>query len=327
MAKISLPALLVALLASSAARASDPPAAQALLDQARRLSSEGRHAEACSKLETSNALDPGLGTQLLLADCWQRVGRTASAWALFRNVAAQAGALGQQARQRAASDRAAAIEPLLSKLAIATRETRRTAGVAIERDGAPIARDLWTEPLPVDPGWHVVKVSAPGKRAWETSVHVPPDGKIVTLEVPPLADMGVTQAMPPGPGVSGQGPNDKTGQGPRSESDNAGSGQRALGWFLLGVGAAAFGVGSYYGARSLADRNQSNAHCPDDRCDITGHTLRDDARNHARYALEIGGVGAAVAFSGAVLVLSARAPHMSASLAPTLGGMSVSGVW
>src|SRR5579883_3437679 len=101
------------------ARANDAAAAEQLFDEAKQLIASGHYAEACPKLEQSQKLDAGLGTQFHLADCFQHLGRTATAWALFREVASEARASGQTARGRVAKDRADALEPFLSKLAIA----------------------------------------------------------------------------------------------------------------------------------------------------------------------------------------------------------------
>src|SRR5262245_36723730 len=81
---------LALLLSSSRASADDAgdkrPAAQALFDQGRALVTLGRFAEACPKLAESLRLDPGIGTMLWLADCYENVGRSASAWATFREA-------------------------------------------------------------------------------------------------------------------------------------------------------------------------------------------------------------------------------------------------
>jgi hypothetical protein len=47
----------------------NPAAAQALYDEARRLSQGGNYADACPKFKESYQLDPGGGTLLNLADC------------------------------------------------------------------------------------------------------------------------------------------------------------------------------------------------------------------------------------------------------------------
>src|SRR5512139_1741852 len=69
---------LLANLAASAARAqaSDKAAAEALFDEGRKLMAEGKYAAACAKLEASQKLDAGVGTQLNLADCYEKSGKT-----------------------------------------------------------------------------------------------------------------------------------------------------------------------------------------------------------------------------------------------------------
>src|SRR3954467_7016553 len=61
----------------------DKAAAQSLFDQGRSLMTKGQYAQACPKLAESQRLDPGLGTQFNLADCYEHLGQTASAWAGF----------------------------------------------------------------------------------------------------------------------------------------------------------------------------------------------------------------------------------------------------
>ena len=61
--------------------------AQVLFDQARALTASGKYAEACLKFAESQRLDPGIGTEFNLAECEQHVGKTASAWAHYLEVA------------------------------------------------------------------------------------------------------------------------------------------------------------------------------------------------------------------------------------------------
>src|SRR5689334_19506 len=73
--------------------------AEVLFNEARALADKGDFAAACPKFEESQKVDPGMGTLYRLGDCYEHLGRTASAWAAFRDVASQAQTAGQAARE------------------------------------------------------------------------------------------------------------------------------------------------------------------------------------------------------------------------------------
>lgn len=348
------------LVVSSVARAADPVAAESLFEDGKRLMTQDRYTEACPKFEESQRLDPGLGTQFHLADCWQHLGRMASAWALFRSVESQARALGQAGRVRVAHDRAAALEQALSKIVVVPQAD--APGLEIRRDGIVIGRELWDWPIAVDAGFHVIAASAPNKQTWSTSVDVPPNGNTVTVEVPTLADTeesahkvepqpratasagplvsrqtGVTEPMPP----------DSIQQ---PVVQDRGGVQRGFGWVFVGAGVAGLAAGAYFGAKWLEDRSSSTAHCDSNVCDATGLSMRDDARTEGRYAgvllaagggaLLVGAILAATAPSSRVVVDTAKASDPAATrepakaslrLAPMLSpygaGLGVSSAW
>src|SRR5882724_8225780 len=89
-ARIACLALVSSLLGGRAALAQstgkNPAAAQALYDEARRLEQTGKYQEACPKFKESYQLDPGGGTLLNLADCYERQGRWALAWTTFKEA-------------------------------------------------------------------------------------------------------------------------------------------------------------------------------------------------------------------------------------------------
>src|SRR5262249_2265450 len=76
--------------ATAAFAQADPASAQTLFDQAKQLMADGKYRDACPKLEESQRLDPGPGTLFQLASCYEKIDRTATAWAAFLEVAAAA---------------------------------------------------------------------------------------------------------------------------------------------------------------------------------------------------------------------------------------------
>src|SRR5580700_11230615 len=81
--------------------------ADALFNAGRSLLEAGEYSDACPKFAESQKLAPGLGVTLYLADCYERLGRTASALAEFRRAVtialARGDARGTVAEQRASS--------------------------------------------------------------------------------------------------------------------------------------------------------------------------------------------------------------------------------
>ncbi|HYQ03186.1 MAG TPA: hypothetical protein VER96_31145 [Polyangiaceae bacterium] len=177
---------LVAVLSStSSAFAADPPTpARALFKEARELAAQGDYQAACPKFEQSLALEAGLGTQFNLADCWEHIGRIASAQALFVGAAASAKAAGQSDREQVLRDRAAALEPRISRLVIEVSDPDPK--LVVKRGDLPLESDSFGKAKAVDPGSYQITAKAPGKKTWTKQVEVAPGASIITVEVPRL---------------------------------------------------------------------------------------------------------------------------------------------
>src|SRR5262249_46489062 len=138
------------------ASAADKAAAEALFVEAKKLLADGRAAEACPKLAESQRLNPGLGTMLNLADCYEKVGKTASAWGLFNDLQASARREGDtRGYEVEGARRAMLLEPKLSKLIVKVPPGGQVPGLAVRRDGQVMGEGLMGSAVPVDPGDHV----------------------------------------------------------------------------------------------------------------------------------------------------------------------------
>ncbi|WP_394826170.1 hypothetical protein [Pendulispora albinea] len=316
-------------MASTAYAGSDAPAAQALFNEAKKLMAEGRWAEACPKLEESQKLDPGIGTQFNLANCYERTGRTASAWAVFLNVAGEAKAAGQSAREKVARDRAVALEPKLSKLIISVRAS--DVPVKITRDTLEVGRGQWGTPIPIDAGEHRVVATAPGKKTWEKVVRVAPDGATATVEIPPLQDDPAALAAAAAAASENKDKNEREA----AEDPHPGRTQRTIGIVVGAAGLIGIGAGTYFGLTSRSKRDDSSPHCnADNRCDDDGLALRDDALKNGTYSTLAFAMGGAALVGG--IILFATAPKARASQAgwhatPMVGqrtmGLHLQGRW
>ncbi len=194
----ALPCLALLLVPNAAlAQRMGKAAAESLFERGRVLMAEQRTLEACAKFEASQELDAGVGTLLYLGECYERLGRTASAWATFKEAISLAQVRADD-RERLASVRAASLEPRLTRVILRVRELDRLSGLTIRIGRARIPRASWGLPLPVDPGRMRVEASAPGRQIWARSFELSGRGNWV-IEVPRLRPAPRTAGAAPAP--------------------------------------------------------------------------------------------------------------------------------
>ncbi|HEY3820990.1 MAG TPA: hypothetical protein VGL81_27690 [Polyangiaceae bacterium] len=317
-------------------QATDKVAAEALFEDGRRLVAAGSFAEACPKFADSERLDPSAGTLLNLASCYEKLGRTATAWATYREAASAASATGRTEYLATAQRHADALAPTLSRLTLTVAQP--VEGLQVTRDGVRVERAEWGTPIPVDPGSHSLAATAPGHKSWASGVDVPKDGLQVSVSVPAL------EAAPPGeppapavvpPPLPAPLPSPPAPAVPE-RAQGGGSGQRILGLVVAGVGVVGLGVGAGFAVSAKSQYNTSLGNCESGNpnlCNGTGVSQRNDARSAGNVASVAVSVGAAALVGGAVIWLTApragQPPSSSAriGLAPTLGGAVVEGAW
>jgi hypothetical protein len=164
---VSTTLVLGALSRPALAQLTPEKAAQKAFDEGMKLLDQGKVADACPKLEESQRLDPAMGTQYRLAECWEKLGRTASAYTLFRQVVSEAQAAGRDDRAATSTARATALESRLTRILIIVPPGARAKGLIVRRDGAIVEEAQWGKGVAIDPGDHLVTATAPGKKTWE----------------------------------------------------------------------------------------------------------------------------------------------------------------
>lgn len=204
----ALTALCFPLLVSATAHAdnaADRQLAQSLFDSARAAMAQGDYAKACPLFQESQKLDPGGGTLLNLAVCHENEGRLSVALLEFNDALSQAIKESRRDREKTAREHIAALTPRLPKLVLLSQKDL-PAGATIELDGSPVTRLVLGVPMPLDPGKHVVRVSAPERTSWEKdfSMAEREESRIEIGDLPPAialpnAGLGTAGASLPPP--------------------------------------------------------------------------------------------------------------------------------
>jgi len=328
----TIAALLVAGDARGEPGATEKATAEALFQQGTELMNEKQYAAACEKFAGSQQLDPALGTQLRLADCHDRIGKSASAWAMFKEAASMARSRNEPDRQRIADERALDLEKRLSKLEIKIDAKNLPVGFDLKLNNVSIPRATWDTAIPVDPGRQKLEASAPGRVAWTGSVEVP-DGPVTRrIDVPALAIK--TESTPSGSPLSTSA---GTSLG-RDTASSPGSTQRVIGFVTAGLGVVGLGLGGFLGYRAYSQNQDSLGQCRVDdpnACTADGKSMRDDARSTATGSTIALAAGGALTLGGLVLVLTARSEprHAGSDLRVTTGlvgrgpGIQLEGKW
>jgi hypothetical protein len=356
---VCLRALAVALFVPLAAHAQPSAARRAtatqLFDDAESLMAEGKFADACAKYADSNHIDPQLGTLLHLANCYDKAGKTASAWAAFRDGVEIASKRNDD-RETLAKTRLADVERRLPKLTISVPPDAPMA-IDVRQDGETVLRAVWGSAVPIDPGKHTISAEAAGFEPWSTTIDVPAEKTTVRLAVPLLEKETVPRAVaapPPAPArtpatTPAAGSPQRTTAPSASTASTAESDRpttdatpmrRTAGYVLGGVGIVGLGVGTaFFFQRSskLGDRDSvcpALVHCnPGAQAQVD--TLTADARTATTWSALSFGLGGAALAAGLVLVLGsshsgpseAAHVHVHTWADARRGGATIGGQW
>jgi hypothetical protein len=284
----------------------DAAAAQALFEQGKKLMAAGKQTEACPKFAESQRLDPGVGTLLNLAACYEASGRYASAWSTFLEGESAARADNNAGAARVARSRADALASKLSKLTISVTQPD-IPGLEVRRDDTVVGQAQWQLPIPADPGVHHISASAPGRKPWQTEVELKGTAATMEISVPDLV-VDQTAATPPAatPPTAVVTPSAALAPAQSSPARSSFGAQRALATSAGVIGVAGVTLGTIFGLKSKAKHDEADSHCDGSSCsDTDGVQLRSQAISAGNLSTATFVVGAVGLAGGALLWFTA----------------------
>jgi hypothetical protein len=253
----------------------------------------------CARLEESQRLDPQSGTALNLADCQEKLGRLATAFGTYQSAEELARQRNNVARVALIKKKLAALEPRLPKLTLAPK-ARLPQGAVITLDGIALSAIATSTELAVDPGEHVVVVTAPDHHDQRATVTLAVAEK-KTLSLEPLAPK-----PPPAPTTPPPAP--------------------PIRWTLPtialagGLTAVASVAGIITGVRALSLGETVGQECPDRVCSPVGLATLEDARTFATASnVTFAVAGALAATTVVMLVLHVLSDDGPPEGAPAVG--------
>jgi hypothetical protein len=192
--------------------------------------------------------------------------------------------------------------------------------LSVELDGTSIGRAAWNTPMPVNPGKHQLRASAPGFREYATEVEVGREKDARRIEVPPLEKLPAAPATAPAPPP---GPAEHQSARSAPGTDSGSRSKRVAAYITAGAGLGLVGVGSVFGVQALSRMSESDAQCPNQRCTQTGADRSVQANSAANVANVCVGVGLAAIGVGAYLYFTSGSPKREQSarvlITPTAG--------
>ncbi len=158
------PSVLLACVLAAATAHAGPSPADVAFKKGRDFLKAGKFAEACAAFEESQRLDPQLGTQFNIAQCDEKIGKIATAWAIYRDLADHDT---NGARQGKSAKLADALWLRLPKLKIEVVDPPK--GLVVTLDGGDITAELGKE-QPVDSGSHAIEASGTDVKPWHKDI-------------------------------------------------------------------------------------------------------------------------------------------------------------
>lgn len=286
--------------------------ADKLFHEGTSLFAEGKTAEACRKLEASQALDPSPGTLFNMAICHHAEGKLGTAQGEFEQSLALSIEKKRKDREKTCREHLAQLETQVTRVTISVPAPSRIAGLMVTWDGAAFDDAMFGKEIARDPGEHVIAATAPGHQPFEAKVTIGATAEKKSIEIPLLREVEKPKPTP----IVAIAPKVETPEKPVSNDvPSSGATQRTLGFIVGGAGVVAVGVGFLFLTQrnSAVDRltavSQPDPNCTAGDCEATRQASYDGAKSDVSSAQTKMGIafaaGGALVATGVILLLTA----------------------
>lgn len=304
---------------------SDVAAARALGQEGVKLADAGNCAEAIDKLARAEKLFHAPTTLERLGECQVQVGKIVDGSENLNKVARETLPPNAPSAFVFAQERARKIlaeaKPKIAKLKIAVAAPP-DAQMSVKVDGEHVPVANLNTNRPIDPGEHVVEVSAPGYKTASGKVTLPEGGSdsiALTLEIDPNAPKVVASPTP------------ATTTEPKGDKATTSEGSsRVPAYAALGLGVVGIGVGTVFGILASGKKSDLETACPNSVCPPGEQDTIDSGKTLGTVSTVGFIVGAVGLVAGTYLFLTSGPKSRAAAPKPTwigLGGAGINGTF
>jgi len=272
--------------------------ADQLFKRGKKLLSEKKYAEACAAFEDSDRLDPGIGTKLNVARCYQEWGRLATAWRWYSD-AEQMAIAGKDDRARKIRALIDELDPGVPRLKVIAPPGVAARRIVVTLDRIELAASELGVLRRVDPGPHQVDAVIDGAKQ---------------TRVVPLERGGSAEVVLDGPAAVAPVRSPAGGVAPA----DPGRMRRWIGLGTAGAGGLAVVIAGVVTLRERSDyRHALTEHCMDrtDMCDTVGLDRTHTARHRANIATVVSLAGLAAVAGGLYLYVTTPPSEHAAAVA------------
>jgi hypothetical protein len=307
------------------AQTADANPAEELFKEGRAALARKDYALACAKLADSNHLEPAVGTLISLGQCNEAQNKLVVARQHYFEAAELADAKHDPLqRERVAREKLAELDKRIAHLTVEAGKDA-PANVVVKQDDIALPFSAFGSAQAVDPGKHILVVSAEGRAPSTIEVSLAEgESRVVTADPgAPLVVLAPAPAPPtpaPPPAVEAR--------GSVPAEDSSDPTMRLVGLTLGGVGVVGAGLGTVFGLRASSKWASAQEACKPGACAAgsAAQTDKDEARSAATIStITFAAAGLALGAGIVVYLMAPSSSGTAVALRPSLGGLAAIG--